>query len=367
MGRETFPAAIAGAGLALALGLLFYLRSRHPFVRIPLARVGLFLLWGACGAPILFILVAPALIGGRTAIDSIGTALRVGPLEEAVKMSWPILLLGLVRRWREEPFEWLLAGAATGTGFALAQNVLHFVFYREAFGDLVWRGLGPMHLIWSAAAGYCLGRRGRGPGAGLRAAAAGLLLAAILHGLWDALLYARQTLLVYALLGVQVGGFAWQIRKMVWLCAAASPARPDAAADFASAAGAPSPDVTCRACGVPYQTVLLRGVPFSSCPHCWRGMAGRGDLHRLVARYAGTEDWSEPDAWYRSAWHRREGEPTIQCPTCERPVEPRRFLSEEGQRIYFCDDCAMAVADRRDFLKLPSLYVEGLRRKFSVG
>jgi RsiW-degrading membrane proteinase PrsW (M82 family) len=358
-----------GAGaLVIALSLLLFLRGRHPFHRVPFWRVIVFFLYGTLVAPVA-VLVTLFVLGDRSldAGSAIGAFLIIGPVEEAAKFAGPLLLVGLVRRWREEPFEWMLAGAAAGTGFAMTENILYALASPEAFQLLMMRSLAPMHLLWSGWLGYRIGRRKRGTGGFVRAALAGFLIAAFLHGLWDALCFTGMVGLLVALFGGQILAFGWHVRKMTWLCANRSPRRPDPAADLSKAPGEPSPDFRCAPCGSAYRKVALRGAELLSCAGCGRAAMGRGDLFRLVSEYSGSSGWFALDRWYAYYWREPEAAEPLPCPGCGGPAPARRFLRDDGPRIGFCGDCALAVGDRKEVLGLVDLFRVRLEDGFLNG
>ncbi len=359
---------IAATALAIAVGLLVYLRGRHPFFKVPLWRVLVHFSYGAIVAPV--VVFASFWFLARYRLDEnslIGAFLFIGPVEEAAKFAGPLLIVGLVRRWREEPFEWMLAGAASGTGFAMAENILYAIFAPDAFQLLFQRSLAPMHLLWSGWLGYRIGRRTPGPAGLARSALVGFGIAAFLHGFWDALCFSGHVGLLFALFGGQILAFGWHVRKMAWLCANRSPRRPEPLAELAVATGRPSADFRCPACAAALESVALRGVDVLRCAPCGRGTLGRGDLFRLVNAYAGSAGWFKPDDWYGYYWRDGEGGDPIACPGCAAPARPRRFLHEEGERIGFCADCALATGDLKGLLSLPDRFRSRLENGFLHG
>lgn len=359
---------IAGTALVVAAGLLFYLRGRHPFFKVPLWRVFANFLYGALLAPAVVLATFWFLSRARLHDDgALGAFLLVGPIEEAVKFAGPLLLIGLVRRWREEPFEWMIAGAASGTGFAMVENILYAALAPDAFQLLFLRSLAPMHLLWSGWLGYRVGRRQPGRAGFLRALTFGFLIAAFLHGLWDALCLGGYLQMLFLLFGGQILAFGWHVRKMSWLCANRSPRRPDPAADADAAAAKPSPDFRCAACDASYEIVSLKGIDFLRCPPCGRGAVGRGDLFQLVNAYAGSAGWFRSEDWYGYYWKESEPEPAIACPGCGAAARARRFIREDGERIGFCADCALALGDAKDLLGLVDRFRSRLENGFLHG
>jgi Zn-finger nucleic acid-binding protein len=224
-----------------------------------------------------------------------------------------------------------------------------------------------MHLLWSGWLGYRIGRRRAGAGGLVRSTVAGFFIASFLHGLWDALCFAGLVGVLFLLFGGQLVAFGWHIRKMTWLCANRSPRRPDPVLEAQSAARTPSPGFRCGTCGVPYESVSLRGAVILACPGCPAAAAGRGDLFRFVNEYSGSRGWFTPDAWYRYYWREPEPEGSLPCPGCGARLRARRFLHEEGPRVGFCDDCALSVGDRGDLFGLVERFRSRLENGFLHG
>jgi RsiW-degrading membrane proteinase PrsW (M82 family) len=356
---------IGSAALAFALFLLFYLRGRHPFFRIPFWRVLIFFLYGGVVAPIAVILTYVML--GRLKLDTggaIGAFLLIGPVEEVMKFAGPLLMVGLVRRWRDEPFEWFLAGAASGTGFAMTENIIYALAAPHAFSLLMLRSLAPMHLLWSGWFGYRIGRRSGGTKGFLKAVVAGFLIASFLHGMWDALCFSGLVGLLLVLFGSQILAFGWHVRKMSWLCANRSPRRPDIGAEAEKAIGVPSEQFRCSPCGKSCEKIALRGIDVWICRGCLRTAVGRGDLFRLVSEYSGTVGWFPMKSWYGFYWRDPETPAAVPCAGCEKQVGVRRFVLLDGPSVGFCDDCALATGDKREMLALPDTYRARLEEGF---
>lgn len=234
--RGAAPALAMAAWGIVSLVLLLHLRDRHPFVRVPGWRLMLFFAYGnAVAVPLALIgtVSAQAWLGIEAAAP-LGAFLVIGPLEEAVKLLGPLCLVGLVSRWKREPYEWFLACAASGAGFATTENVIRYCALMPTYrGALLAFALGApslLHIALSASVGFGLGvARGR-PGYLLATLLVLLPPAALVHGLWDALCLwtAFPRLLLVLLLGLIVlplfAALGWAIRKL----AERSPSRPAA-------------------------------------------------------------------------------------------------------------------------------------------
>ena len=139
---------------------------------------------------------------------------------------------------------------------------------------------------------------------------------------------------------------------MTWLCANRSPRHPDPVADADKAEPVESDKYKCDTCSTSCRLLLLRGTELYVCPHCNRTTIGRGDLYRLVNEYAGTKGWFPIKTWYSYYWLEPDDHEPLRCLGCGAPVRGRRFLHEEGARLGFCDECALAVGTRKDILEL---------------
>lgn len=159
-------------------------------------------IWGA-GAATLIALVAEAVnaaflraaVGGPSS-NLIGTVIAAPVIEEVAK---GLVLLGIfvvVRHELDGPLDGIVYAGAVGLGFAMTENV---VYYAQVTADqgsaslaatFILRGLfSPFaHPLFTASTGICIGyaslSRNRGVRFGLPVL--GLLIAVILHGIWNA-------------------------------------------------------------------------------------------------------------------------------------------------------------------------------------
>lgn len=115
-----------------------------------------------------------------------------GP-EEAAKLAC-VLIVAWRRPEFDERMDGIVYGARAGLGFALVENVVYLLIVPHSLGEFlslfVARALlaVPGHAAWGAILGYFAARRrfdGTGPGM-----LGGYLLAVLLHGLYDASLFA---------------------------------------------------------------------------------------------------------------------------------------------------------------------------------
>lgn len=115
-----------------------------------------------------------------------------GP-EELAKLAC-MLLFAWRRPEFDERMDGIVYGARAGLGFALIENVVYLIVVPHSLAEFVSLFVArallavPGHAAWGAILGYFAARRrfdGRGPGM-----LGGVLLAVLLHGLYDASLFA---------------------------------------------------------------------------------------------------------------------------------------------------------------------------------
>ena len=174
---------------------------------------------------------------------AIGCFLVIGPCEELAKF---LAVRLFVYRNKEfnEPLDGIIYAAAAALGFASLENVLYVIDWRSGF-HIQWGALGirsllalPGHVIFATTWGYALGRQKFDPAYRVWPM---VMLAALLHGLYDFLLMYRPTqplILLYMSLMVPI------IVRQIRLLRAESPfapggalAQPAAADDARDATG----------------------------------------------------------------------------------------------------------------------------------
>ena len=168
-----------------------FLRRIDVFHPQPLPILALMLLLGMSSAPGSLVLgdFAPKLLTflpkGSWYRDLLGSVLYTGVIEELAKFL-PVLLIASLVRPPKEPFDLMALGAASAVGFAIFENSLYFT--RDGLGLVFTRFLysSVMHLAMTAIVCYswakalAFQKRNR-----ILQVSKGLLLAALVHGLFD--------------------------------------------------------------------------------------------------------------------------------------------------------------------------------------
>jgi RsiW-degrading membrane proteinase PrsW (M82 family) len=190
------------------LGLLYlgFIRSGDRYTTVPPKLAAAGFVWGFVAATGAF-----AMLGNEAVIDLYGkafgasfafdwgAALTAPVNEELAKGAGVLLLLTLAPRLIRSPFDGLIVGAFVGLGFQISEDISYaWIGAANAFGDvgaarstILVRTLAsiPSHWMYTAIFGagliWFVGRpqvpARRGLGASL------MLLAMLMHGLWDAI------------------------------------------------------------------------------------------------------------------------------------------------------------------------------------
>jgi len=157
---------------------------------------------------------------------AIGCFLVIGPAEELAKF---LAVRLFVYRNKEfnEPLDGIIYAAAAALGFASLENVLYVIDWHSGPLHIQWGALGirsllalPGHVIFATTWGYALGRQKFDPSYRVWPM---VILAALLHGLYDFLLMYRPTqplILLYMSLMVPI------IIRQIRLLRAESPFAP---------------------------------------------------------------------------------------------------------------------------------------------
>ncbi len=215
-----FQLALFGALPAiLAMAYVDRLDAKRPEPRRTLRRVALA---GALSA-VLVVLAGELLKGGAPLPGTYGHALYSAFVvaaipEEAAKLGC-ILLVAWKRPEFDERMDGIVYGARAGLGFALVENVAYLLLIPASLSEFVSLFIAravlavPGHAAWGAILGYFAAKRrfdGRGPGM-----LGGYLLAVLLHGAYDAFLFAipvaiehGHTVLTLGLLGIPIFAYA---------------------------------------------------------------------------------------------------------------------------------------------------------------
>ena len=158
---------------------------------------------------------------------AIGCFLVIGPCEELAKFA-AVRLFVYRNKEFNEPLDGIIYAAAAALGFASLENVLYVIDWHT--GHIQWGALGirslfalPGHVIFSTTWGYALGRGKFDPNYRVWPM---VLLAALLHGLYDFLLmFKPASPLIWLYMSLMVPIIVRQIR----LLRAESPFAPGAA------------------------------------------------------------------------------------------------------------------------------------------
>lgn len=190
LASSPFVLAAVAVSLVPAALTAAYVRESHPDDDTPFAAATAVAVLGAAA-------VAPAYLLNENALPFfealpaagfvVFLAVFVGPVEESLKMAALHLLPG--DGW--SPMDGAVLGAFTGLGFAFGENTLYLVSHGllgpsgllEVFVGRM--AVAPLHVLWSAAAGYYLFRAVSSDGTGLRVLKT-VVAVGLLHGGYNA-------------------------------------------------------------------------------------------------------------------------------------------------------------------------------------
>lgn len=196
-------ASIVGAVLALVplAAVLWVVRLIDRWEPEPPRLLWLALGWGAIASVTIALAVdlgLQLLFGGpATGAASAASAVVQAPIvEEIAKGVGVLLILALGRRYFDGPVDGVVYGAVIGAGFAFTENILYFAESLMSGGvaqvtvTFVLRGiLSPFaHVMFTVATGLAVGLAVRGGRSGrgvLGPWLAGLVVAILLHALWN--------------------------------------------------------------------------------------------------------------------------------------------------------------------------------------
>lgn len=198
-------AAASVVGVVLALipfaGVLLAVRLADRWEPEPPSLVVFAVGWGAVGAVAIALGVDVALSlvlpGGDSALaDALSSIVQAPLVEEFAKGLGVFLVFVVGRRAFDGPVDGVVYGALVGAGFAFTENILYFATSlieggpgETAITFFVRGILSPFaHVMFTAVTGYVIGRAARagaGPAAAAGAGLSGMLVAALLHALWN--------------------------------------------------------------------------------------------------------------------------------------------------------------------------------------
>lgn len=129
-----------------------------------------------------------ALLSGSATPSTLQCFLIIGPLEELCKLMATLLAVGRDRNF-DDPADGIVFGAAAALGFAFAENLYYFASH-STHVFVVRSGLSvPSHVLAAVPWAVALGKIKCDELAPKRLIVSGLIVASILHGMYDALCY----------------------------------------------------------------------------------------------------------------------------------------------------------------------------------
>lgn len=202
------PAALPGASLLALLplvGVMLALRWVDRWEREPWSALAVAFGWGASVSVLVALVLntgATSLLqatGSNATVTSIFGAAVVAPVvEEAIKAAGVLIVFLVWRRSFDGPVDGLVYAGTVAAGFAFVENILYFGQTMAASGPAGGAAVATVfglravmspfaHLMFTACTGLALGiaARSRSRRTWVWAFPVGLLLAIVLHGLWN--------------------------------------------------------------------------------------------------------------------------------------------------------------------------------------
>ncbi len=202
------PLLLAAALLAFIplVGVLAAIRWVDRWEPEPWPALAVAFGWGASVAVIVALVLNSgailliSILSGAQSANLAGAVIVAPVVEEAIKGLGVLIIFGVWRRFFDGPVDGIVYAAAVAAGFAFVENILYFgatiaesaggaVPGSAVLGVFVLRGvMSPFaHLVFTACIGLALGIAARRPGHDwVWAFPVGLVVAIILHGLWNA-------------------------------------------------------------------------------------------------------------------------------------------------------------------------------------
>ncbi|MGE5348797.1 MAG: PrsW family intramembrane metalloprotease [Actinomycetota bacterium] len=217
---------------------------------------------------------------------TLGSFLIIGPVEEFAKLAGLAVVYVLIRKQFNELTDGVIYMSCVALGFSIIENY----FYANT-GDgnqylLVYRAFisTPAHISFSVIIGYAWYRY-KAEKKPFRTVLVALLIASLLHGVFDALAFSpwfNFLLLVYLYLIIM------QSLRMVQYTNVISPFRPGFSELFASPSGDFTEGVTCPNCGSPKPKELIRNNFFTACrcDGCGYHIASRAMIRKIFRIFA---------------------------------------------------------------------------------
>jgi RsiW-degrading membrane proteinase PrsW (M82 family) len=217
---------------------------------------------------------------------TLGSFLIIGPVEEIAKLVGLVVVYALIRKQFNELTDGVIYMSCVALGFSIIENY----FYANT-GDgneylLVYRAFisTPAHISFSVITGYAWYRYKK-ENKPFRTVLAALLIASVLHGVFDALAFSpwfNFLLLVYLYMIIM------QSLRMVQYTNVISPFRPSFSELFDNPSGEFAEGITCPNCGASEPKVLTRNSFFTTCrcDVCGYHIASRATIRKIFRIFA---------------------------------------------------------------------------------
>jgi RsiW-degrading membrane proteinase PrsW (M82 family) len=156
-------------------------------------------------------------LGGDFTPSTLQCFFLIGPIEELCKLLATLLAVGRDRSF-DDPADGIVFGAAAALGFAFAENLYYFAVHNSAHVFVVRSGFSvPSHVLAAVPWAVALGKIKCDELAPKRLIVSGLVVASILHGMYDALcfqIHYQRDVAVIALLALTLAEWRFYMLSM---------------------------------------------------------------------------------------------------------------------------------------------------------
>lgn len=217
---------------------------------------------------------------------TIGSFLVIGPVEEFAKLIGLMVVYSLIRKQFNELTDGVIYMSCVALGFSIIENYFYANTGEGSQYLLVYRAFisTPAHISFSVIIGYAWYRY-KNEKKPFRTVLAALLIASVLHGIFDALAFSpwfNFLLLIYLYLIIL------QSLRMVQYTNIVSPFRPGFRELFDTPSGEIAKGYVCPNCGSQEPKELIRNRFFTSCrcDNCGYHIASRATIRKIFRIFA---------------------------------------------------------------------------------
>ncbi len=218
--------------------------------------------------------------------NTLGSILVIGPVEELAKLAGLVVVYYLMQKQFNELTDGIIYMSCVALGFSIIENYFYANSGEGSEYLLLYRVFisTPAHISFSVITGYAWYRYKK-ENKPFRSVVLALLVASILHGVFDALAFSpwiNFLLLIYLWLIIR------QSLRLVQYSNVVSPFRPGFEALFDTSSGEFAGGIECPNCGSDAPKEVYRNSYFTACrcDSCGYHVSSRCDIRKIVRIFA---------------------------------------------------------------------------------